>query len=220
MGKKVPKTFLKNPDEPVYLIRRRRCLFSSETYVYWMAEPQILDVTAYAKEYSLKYGILCIRQVEPPGLDINAPGLIMHGSEGDPYTILKFGLAPQRTLKNSLEGEWQVCLGLSSKSKALDIKKDSSRKNSAVKYSGYFSPKGAVYVLDEQVKRHSGYNEFWETGQEPRGYAWTKDAIVSDLITAVITENIPKVAAAVAATRPDMLIYRPDGTCFSIEVMD
>jgi hypothetical protein len=182
-----------------------------------MAVPEVLDVSKYQRAYGLKSAILGLSKLDKPPFDINRPGLILHGSEADPYTILKYGLAPQRTPRNNMEPEWQVCLGLSSKSRSLTLKADLSRKNSAVKYSGNFSPQGAVYVLKEGVRKLPGYTEFWDIGADARGYAWVKQAVVADLIEAVITENILPAAAALAATDPTKLLFKPDGTCYKVE---
>jgi hypothetical protein len=202
---------------PSWIIYQLRCFFYPKTHILPMPITEVLDVTGFKKKYDLPSGILGIAKVEEPPIDINSPGLILHGSEADPITILKYGLAPQRTQRNDMENEWQICLGLNSKNKILTLKSGLSRKNSAVKYSGDFSPKGMVYVISDNVKKLPGYSEFWDIGAEARGYAWVKQAIIADLIEAVITKNIPKAAAAILATNPQKLIYKPDGTCYKVQ---
>jgi len=183
-----------------------------------MAGPEILDITAYSKKYNLGKTLMIAKAMEPR-VDINAPGLIMHGSEADPYTILNFGLVPQQTCRNKIECEWQVCLGLNAKCGRLTLKKDHTRKNAAVKYAGYFSETGAAYIISDEVRGHKGYNEYWEPGEDARGYAWSPQAIKADSIIGVVTENAPLVAAAMAAAKRILPIYRPDGSCVIVETL-
>jgi len=174
---------------------------------------EVIDVARYARKYSLHSEILGLYEVSEDLIDINQPGLIMHGSEADPLTILKYGLAPQRTKKNELESDWQVCLGISSKEPNTTLAKSLSMKNPAVKYAGNFSTEGIIYVLSVNVKNTPGYKEFWESEQQ-RGYAWVPQAIVADQITALITENIPLAAAATLAAKTQKPIYKPNGNCY------
>ncbi len=183
-----------------------------------MAEPEILDITAYSKDYSLGKTLMIAKPAEPE-VDINSPGLIMHGSEADPYTILNFGLVPQQTGKNSIECEWQVCLGLNAKGSRLTLRKDHTRKNAAVKYAGYFSRAGAAYIISDEIKGQKGYSEYWDQGEDARGYAWSPKAIKADHIIGVVTENVPLVAAAMAAAKRILPIYRPDGSCITVETL-
>lgn len=177
--------------------------------------PDVLDVSMYAREYGLERNILGIKEVEA-GLDVNQPGLVMHGSEKDPLTILRYGLVPQKTLQNPIDGQWQVCLGLSSDDDTT-LYKNLARKNSAVKYAGYFSGAGIVYVLDDGVKLLDGYREYWDEGEGSRGYAWVSHPISADMITALITKNLSLAAAAVLAAAPEKHVYTPDGTCYRVE---
>jgi hypothetical protein len=180
-----------------------------------MGMPQILDLTKYLKKYELKSAIAGL-EISKPQLDLDKPGLTMHGSEADPYTILKYGLAPQQTKCNAIDNEWQICLGLNSKSPALTIRKSGARKNSAVKYAGHFSEEGIVYVVDEEVKNTPGYREYWDAGDEARGYAWITKPILPPLIAAIITENVELAAAAQTAAQTYRPTYKPDGTCYTI----
>jgi hypothetical protein len=181
--------------------------------------PEVVDVSEYAKRFELKTNIVGIQTISRPPIDINQPGLIMHGSEADPYTILKYGLVPQRTKQNDMEPDWQVCLGLNSKNPNLTLEKNMSRKNPAVKYAGNFSHRGVVYVIGKEVKDTPSYREFWDPGEDARGYAWVKHAIKADTIRALITGNIPLAAAATVATESKTPIYKPDGTCYKAETL-
>jgi hypothetical protein len=173
--------------------------------------PEILDVTRYKRAYNLNAGIIGITKIDGFLLDLNEPGLILHGSEADPYSILKYGLIPHQNTKNSVDKDMIVCLGLNSKNPNLTLKNGLARKNSAVKYAGYFSPKGAAYVISEEVKKLKGYREFWDMGDEARGYAWVTQPIKPELITAVVTEDVTHAAAAIIATESIKPIYKPDG---------
>jgi len=181
-----------------------------------MTLPEILDLAPYSEDYGLKTKIIGVRKAKP-NIDLDAEGLIMHGSQADPYTIFKFGLVPQQSKDNPLDTEWQVCLGLNSKSKDITLQRDMARKNSAVKYSGKLSPHGVIYILSPDVKKTGGYTEFWDTGEEGRGYAWAKRPILPDMITAVVTTNLPRVAAAMLASGIIRPIYKLDGTAYKIE---
>lgn len=178
-----------------------------------MAEVDTIRVGEYGRRCGLKSALVGIKEI-PAATDINAAGLIMHGSVADPYTILKFGLATQQTQKNTLEREWQICLGLSAK--GLTLKKDLARKNSAIKYANKFDQSGTVYLISEKVKRFQTYKEYWDTGEYGRGYAWLNEPIKAELITGIITENMAQAAAAIAATDPEKPLYRPDGRCYRI----
>ncbi|MFH1055748.1 MAG: hypothetical protein V1744_06620 [Candidatus Altiarchaeota archaeon] len=185
-----------------------------------MSLTDLVDVTQYARKYGLKREVIGLAKIIPPTIDLNLPGLIMHGSEADPYNILKYGLVPQQTDDNKIDREWQVCLGLNSKNQNITILKGLSRKNSAVKYSGYFSKKGIIYVIDDAVKKLPAYREFWDQGNEGRGYAWITQPIPPNMIKALITENVPLAAAAATATKTDKPILKPDGTCYQIKPLD
>ena len=178
---------------------------------------KLIDLNPYAKNYGLTDDKIALTEVTPP-IDINRQGLIMHGSQVDPHMILKYGLAPQQTKTNSIDTDWQICLGLSSKDPHATLDKQLSRKNSAVKYAGYFSPNGMIYILNDEVKNMRGYTEFWDQGSEHRGYAWVTQPILSNLIDAVITTNMALAAAAMLAAQVDKLIYTPDGACYKMKL--
>jgi len=182
-----------------------------------MSSLDILNLGTYSERYKLPGKITTIRRIIPPPIDLGRGGLILHGSEADPYLILKYGLVPQQTDKNKIESEWQVCLGLNSNSGSLTIRKDLARKNSAIKYSGQFSLRGIVYIIADEVKRLPGYKEFWDEGVEGRGYAWVTQPILPKLITGLITENLPLAAAALLACQENKPVYRPDGSCYKVE---
>jgi len=180
-----------------------------------MAEVDTIRVGEYGRRCGLRSALVGIKET-PAAADINAAGLMMHGSVADPYTILKFGLATQQTLKNSLEREWQICLGLSAKGPGLTVKKDLARKNSAIKYADNFERSGTVYLISDKVKRSPTYKEYWDTGESGRGYAWLNEAIKAEYITGIITEDLTQAAAAIAATDPEKPLYRPDGRCYKV----
>jgi len=182
-----------------------------------MSNLDVIDVSQYAKKYGLKWNIATIRKIEPPRIDINQPGLLMHGSEADPYSILKYGIVPQQSKDNTIDRDWQVCIGMNSKNPNIMLKRELARKNSAAKYCGYFSPTGIIYIIDENVKLLDGYVEFWDQGEDARGYAWVKHPIAPGLIVGLITENISLAAAAVLSTETQRPIFKPDGTCFLAE---
>jgi hypothetical protein len=174
--------------------------------------PQIVDASDYRDAYRLKAGILGLDGIDGPRLDINEPGLILHGSEADPYSILRQGIIPHKTHDNKLETDVQVCLGLNSDDTTLTLAASQARKNSAVKYAGYFSPIGYVYVVSKEVKKLRGYREFWDSGRGARGYAWLPQPITPDLILAVVTKNVPRAAAAVLGAGRLKPVYTPQGT--------
>jgi hypothetical protein len=181
-----------------------------------MDSPELVDVSQYAQKYNLKQSVLELNPV-PPTIDLNQSGLLMHGSEADPYMILKYGLAPNKSEDNMLDGEWQVCLGLNSLNPDYTLEKDRSRKNSAVKYAGYFSPKGMVYVLSDEVKLLPNYSEYWDEGEDSRGYAWVRQPIPTHLIEAVVTNNLPLAAAVLMAAESDKCLFKPKGTCYRVK---
>ena len=181
-----------------------------------MVSLDVVDVSSYAKKYALESNILGLRQVADSRVDVNESGLLMHGSEKDPLSILKYGLVPQKTEDNLIDNEWQVCLGLNS-SGSETIDRSMARKNSAVKYAGYFSPHGVVYVLSDDVKLADGYREFWDEGEDGRGYAWVSRPVSTKMITALITRNLALASAAVMSSGVDLRVYLPDGTCYQVE---
>ena len=180
-----------------------------------MAEVDTIRVGEYGRRCGLKSALVGIKEI-PAAADINAAGLIMHGSVADPYTILKFGLATQQTSKNALEREWQICLGLSAKGPGLTVKKELARKNSAIKYADNFAQSGTVYLISEKVKRFQTYKEYWDAGEYGRGYAWLNEPIKAELITGIINKDLAQAAAAIAATDPEKPLYRPDGRCYRV----
>ena len=180
-----------------------------------MVPPDIVDVSAYSGRYRLAVDVLGLTEVKPE-LDLNNPGLVMHGSEADPLTIIQYGLAPHKGEDNA-DGEWEVCLGLNSGDPGLTLNRDLARKNSAVKYAGYFSDKGLVYLVDDDVKLYPSYREYWDEGDGGRGYAWVTQPIPPHLIQAVVTKNISLAAAALTAAGDRKHVYLPNGTCYLIE---
>jgi len=181
-----------------------------------MNPPRLINLGAYVRRYGLSKPVVELVEL-PPEIDLNQPGLVMHGSESDPYTILRYGLMPQQARDNRLDCEWQVCLGLNSENPEFTLEKDLSRKNPAVKYAGYFSPKGMVYVLSDEVKLLPRYSEYWDGGEDSGGYAWVAQPIPAHLITAVVTRNVPLAAAALTAAEAGINIYRPNGTCYGLK---
>jgi hypothetical protein len=184
-----------------------------------MVKKIILDLTDYKERYGLSLGIAEAFPVDNPALDIERPGLMMHGSEADPYPILLYGLIPQ-SIRGQLDDEWQVCIGLNAKDWGMSVNAHHARKNSAIKYAGYFSDKGIIYVLDDSVRATPGFREYWDNGSDGRGYAWVKTPIKSENIMALITENIGLAAAALIAANRDLHIYRPDGRCIRVKRLD
>jgi len=179
-----------------------------------MSSISVIDIGEYTKRYKLDTSMVGIERVHWPPIDIDEPGLLMHGSERDPYGILKFGLIPQKTDKASDE-DWQICLGLNAPSEDLKVEQDLSRKNSAIQYSGFFSKTGIVYILSEDVKELPGYREFMESGDSERGYAWLTEPILPDMIDAMITRNVKLVAAAMLAAGEFRPVFKPNGQCYS-----
>jgi hypothetical protein len=180
-----------------------------------MVFTDLLDLGIYSQRYKLDRGFTGLTKIIENPIDLDAPGAIMHGSQRDPYTILKYGLAPQKT-KSDIDCEWQICIGLSASDRNLRISKHLAKKNSAIQYSGNFSTEGVVYLLDESIKKLPGYSEFWDKGEDGRGYGWLTTPLSTDYILAVITENIPLVAAAMLAAEKNKPIYKKDGTCYTL----
>ena len=178
-----------------------------------MEYPRILDVSAYRAVYGLDHIALMVRLDLEPGINLDEPGLMLHGSEADPLTILKYGLVPTKTSKATDE-DWQICIGLSSCSPSL--LNDMSRKNSAIQYSGNLSKDGCVYVISPKVKMMPGYTEYWDCGEDARGYAWVKEPIKPDFILALITKNIVRAAAAMMSSGRFVPVFDNKGVCYRI----
>ncbi|MBD3388392.1 MAG: hypothetical protein GF416_04900 [Candidatus Altiarchaeales archaeon] len=185
-----------------------------------MVSIDVIDLSEYRGRFGLSKTLYAIESVDDPEIDIDRPGMIMHGSEGDHVAILKYGLAPHQADGNEIDNEWQVCMGLSCRDSSMTLSTNLSRKNAAVKYAGNFSDNGIVYVLSEDVKLLSGYREYWDAGEKARGYAWVTQAIPDNLITALISKNLKLAAAALVAADSDLCLYEPEGRCYQIKELD
>lgn len=184
-----------------------------------MVLTHLIPLGRYAKLYRLKKDVAGLTSILNPTIDINDLGLIMHGSEKNPYSILTRGLIPHdvRYTKN-YTSEPQVCLGLNSTAKTLTIIKDGSRKNTAVKYAGFFNKQGVIYIISDDVKSLQTYKESWEDfGGYNRGYAWVEEIIPPSMIVGVITRNIPMMAAAIIKSRTKKPIFTLDGKEYMVE---
>lgn len=179
---------------------------------------KLLEFGGYQIKYKLPVDSITIESKQPT-LDINKPGILMHGSLKDPYLILKLGLLSRETKYfKDFKSQPQVCMGLNNTNKNHTIKSNGSVKNTAVKYSDYFSRDGMVYIISDEVKNFITYAEEWEDyGEYKRGNAYLSEPIPSDLIIGVITGNIPKIMAAMLKTKKNIPVYTPDGTEYQIK---
>jgi hypothetical protein len=179
---------------------------------------RLLEFGPYQAHYKLLLDSVTIEAV-PPAMDINKPGLLMHGSESEPYFILKFGLFSRETLYfKDFKSMPQICMGLNNTNKDHTIQANGSVKNTSVKYSNYFAKDGIIYILSDEVKKFITYREEWEDhGTYRRGIASISEPVASDLILGVITTNLPKIMAALTKARRKLPVYTPDGTEYRIK---
>ena len=174
---------------------------------------KLLEFGEYTALYKLPVEAVTIEAVEPE-LDINKPGLLMHGSVIDPYLILKSGLESRETQYfKEFKSLPQICMGLNSTNRSHTLEANGSVKNAAVKYAQYFSKDGMVYLLSDEVKDFITYGEqIDDYGDYQRGNASVTEPIDGDLITGIITKNLPKAMAALLKSRRNLPVYMPDGT--------
>jgi hypothetical protein len=174
---------------------------------------KLLKLGEYARQYKLPVDSIAIEQTQP-ALDINKPELLMHGSTKDPYSILKCGLIPQETKYfKQFKSKPQVCMGLNNTHSQHTIQANGGVKNTAVKYADYFSKNGVIYVISDRIKKAPTYVETWEDRLSyKRGNATVMKPISPACITAVITKNLSKTAAAMLKANRRLPIYTPDGT--------
>jgi hypothetical protein len=179
---------------------------------------KLLELGEYAAKYKLPYDSATIEN-KPPALDINKPGLLMHGSLKDPYSILKLGLVPQETsYSKDFKSRPQVCLGLNNTNKSHTLKANGSVKNTAVKYAEYFSKEGMIYIISDDVKDFITYTEQLENHTTyQRGNATLSEIIPSGLIIGVVTENLPKIVSAMLKSGKRIPVYTPDGVEYEIK---
>ncbi|VVB54830.1 Uncharacterised protein [uncultured archaeon] len=181
-------------------------------------EPAKLMLGRYADTYRLNLHSINICQRERPTLDINRTGLLMHGNELDPTSVLEYGLLPRRTpYTKTLRSPFQVCLGLNNTNPDQTILTHGAIKNTAVKYAGYFNRRGVIYVVHDEVKEYKSYYEEWENlGGYSRGLAWVEQRIPVALIRGVVTCNLSLAAASMIHTNCFLPMYTPDGNEYVI----
>ena len=179
---------------------------------------RLLEFGQYKAYYKLPVDSITIESVQP-AMDINKPGMLMHGSLSEPYFILKFGLLSRETVYfKDFKSMPQICMGLNNTNKDHTIHANGSVKNAAVKYSGYFSKDGMIYLISDDVKNFITYTEELEDhGSYQRGNATVSEPIPCNLILGVITENLPKAMAAMTKAKKQLPVYTPDGAEYRIK---
>jgi len=185
-----------------------------------MPEKRLIDMGKYTRIYDLSDNFAVLISKDTLSIDINKTGVLMHGSEHDPYSILKHGLLPHVTkYSDNLKSDSQICMCLNSDSTKYSIDVDGKRKNSAVKYAGFFSESGGIYILSERVKKLRTYKERWDDlGTYKIGYAWVDQPIPRSMIIGVITKNLPLIAAVMTKLQIDIPIFTPDGREYQLKL--